>query len=153
MKFVKLSFEWETTLQDFIEFWSAFYNYPKEHLYSERIQKSEFTLDDINKFYEWKNGTPLSLKKKASLKQITDKIHLINELKIDFNIETFMKEFYSISAIWKIYLLHLIAPKTYPIFDQHVCRAFYLLTENKPKEIPITNKAKERLYFGHLVNF
>lgn len=153
MNFPKLSFEWETAVHDFIEFWSAFYNYPKEHLYSERIQKSEFRDDDIEKFFEWKNGTPLSQKKKASLKRISDKIHIINRLKADFDIETFEKEFHSIAAIWKIYLLHLIVPQTYPIFDQHVCRAFYLLTENKLKEIPITNKSKEILYFRHYVGF
>ena len=153
MKFAKLSFEYRITLHDFICFWSSFYHYPREHLYAERIQKDEFTVDDITKLFEWKNGTPLSQKKMTSLKGITDKIHLVNKLKANFNLGTFENEFSSISAIWKIYLLHLIAPMTFPIFDQHVCRAFYFMTENKLKEIPITNKRKEKLYFGHYVDF
>lgn len=153
MEFAKLSFEWGTTLQDFIEFWSAFYKYPKEHLYSERIERQEFTVDDLEKLFEWKNGKPLSQKKKASLKGITDKIHLVNQMKSTFDIETFMAEFNSISAIWKIYLLHLIVPKTYPIFDQHVCRAFYFLTEHKLREIPNKDMEKENLYFGYYVDF
>jgi hypothetical protein len=120
MKLAKLSFEREITLQDFVDFWSAFYDYPKEHLYAERIDKTEFTVDDIHKFYEWKNGTPLSQQKRNSLKNITNKLNIINELKKDFNLDIFRREFNAISAIWKIYLLHLIVPQKYPIFDHVV---------------------------------
>jgi hypothetical protein len=151
MEFAKLSFKWGATHQDFVQFWSAFYNYPKEHLYSERIEKKEFTPEDIEKLFVWKNGTPLSQKKKASLKVITDKIDIVNRLKSALDMETFRREFNGISAIWKIYLLHVIAPNDYPIFDQHVCRAFYFLTERKLKEIPITNSRKESLYFKDYV--
>jgi len=31
------------------------------------------------------------------------------------------------SAIWQIFLLHIIDPTNYPIFDQHVYRAHYYL--------------------------
>lgn len=153
MKFAKLSFEWTTAPQDFIQFWGAFYHYPKEHLYSDRIGKYQFTIDDIENLFEWKNGTPLSQKKKTSLRRITEKIQIVNKLKGNFDLDTFKKEFSSISAIWKIYLLHLVVPNSYPIFDQHVCRAFYFLTEKKIKEIPATNQKKENLYFKSYVAF
>jgi hypothetical protein len=153
MKFAKLSFEWGVSHQDFVNYWSAFYNYPKEDLYTERIGKNEFTTDDIEKLYVWKNGTPLSQKKKVPLKVITDKIGVVNRLKSAFDLELFKREFNGISAIWKIYLLHVIAPNAYPIFDQHVCRAFYFLTEHKLKEIPIKNSEKESFYFKNYVGF
>lgn len=153
MKFPKLSFDREISFVEFVQFWSGFYNYRLEHHYSERISKDKFTGDDITKLFEWKNGGRLSQKKQASLETIINKLAIINELKSNFCLSTFRREFSKLSAIWKIYLLHVIAPQSYPIFDQHVCRAFYFLSENQVKEIPSNNVAKENLYFKEYVKF
>lgn len=152
-KLPKLSFDYAET-QEFVEFWSGFYAYPKEHLYSEKIEKNQFDIDDIEKLYEWKNGRNLSQQKEFSLrKNITDKIDAINQLKSEFNFDHFIREFAEVSAIWKIFLLHMISPQEYPIFDQHVYRAFYFLTNNELREIPYYNKTKEKIYFEQYVDF
>mgnify|MGYP001571700991 CR=1 FL=1 len=51
MKFGKLYFDWETTFEDFIQFWSACYNYKNAHLYSERIEKQKNLQSRILKNY------------------------------------------------------------------------------------------------------
>lgn len=153
MKFAKLSFNWTSSLQDFIQFWGDLYFDRNEKLYFDRIKKDQFTIDDIEKLFEWKNGTPLSQKKKNSLKNITKKIHIINKLKIDFSLNIFNNEFVVISSIWKIYLLHLISPNNYPMLDQHVYRAYYFLTENRREEIPTINQKKEDFYFNRYIPF
>jgi hypothetical protein len=153
MKFAKLIFNREVRFPEFVQFWSGFYNYPLEHLYAERISKSQFTRDDITKLFEWKNGGRLSQKKQNALRGIIEKLDIINKLKSELCLTTFQKEFNHVSAIWKIYLLHLIAPQSYPIFDQHVCRAFYFLKDNQAKEIPSNNVGKEKIYFNEYVKF
>jgi hypothetical protein len=49
--------------------------------------------------------------------------------------------------------LHIIAPQIYPIFDQHVFRAFRFLLSNDVVEIPSTNSKKERTYFQDYLPF
>lgn len=153
MKFYKLSFAGADNFLEFIQFWSSLYNYPKENLYTNRIEKQKFTPEDIEKLFEWKNGSSLSQKKKESLKKIISKIHIINQLKLNFNIDTFLREFNEISAIWKIFLLHITVPQNYPIFDQHVYRAFYFLQNNQVKDIPSINATKEKIYFNEYEKF
>ena len=123
VEFPKFTIEWQRNLQEFIRFWSKFYNYPDEHLYSERITKVQFSISDIEALYLWKNNGRLSQKKEEALhKKIIARLELINELKENFQLEKFLNEFKNVSAIWKIFLLHTIAPYQYPIFDQHVYR-------------------------------
>jgi len=55
--------------------------------------------------------------------------------------------------IWKIFLLHIIDPKRYPIFDQHVYRAYDFLTKNKTIGILSSNKRKEDIYFSEYISF
>ncbi len=155
MKFANLSFNYAVSLQDFVKFWSFFYTNPMEteHLYSERIEKQKFTPEDIEKLFEWKNGTRLSQKKQKSIKTITDNINIVNNLKNTFNTTIFEEKFKNMSAIWKIFLLHIIAPTIYPIFDQHVYRAFYFLTEGIIQEIPEKNSKKEKIYFEQYIPF
>jgi len=153
MKFPKLSVR-EIKFSGFVQFWSSFYNYSKEHLYSDRISKSQFTRDDIENLFVWKNQIRLSRKKEKSLKEkITDKLDIINKLKSKFCLNIFKSNFKKVSAIWKIHLLHIIAPQNYPIFDQHVYRAFCFLKKKELKEIPDSNSIKERVYFGLYVKF
>lgn len=152
-KFPKLSFGDVEPLA-FVEFWSKFYAYPQEQLYSERIEKNELNADDIERLFKWKNGRNLSQKKEASLQgNVIEKLEVINRLKSNFDIDTFKREFQQVSAIWKIFLLHAIAPQKYPIFDQHVYRAYYFLRYNTLKEIPSYNPKKEKIYFEEYVPF
>jgi hypothetical protein len=47
----------------------------------------------------------------------------------------------------------LISPKTYPIFDQHVCRAYYYIEKKTLQEIPNNDHEKEELYFSEYLHF
>jgi hypothetical protein len=156
MRFIKLTPSEPISPLEFVRFWSSCYDYGslKENLYLRAIRKKPMSLQDLEGLFEWKNGGRLSEKKKKGLKKITDKMVLINKLKSKFNFDVFRKEFNFISgAIWKIFLLHVIAPDKYPIFDQHVYRAFCFLTEGSIKEIPKRNADKERFYFEEYLVF
>jgi len=123
-------------------------------LYNRRIDKTQFSENDLAELFKWKNGSTLSQKKQKSLQTIVDKLKIINRLKKEFRVEIFLKEFKIIKGtIWKIFLLHIICPAKYPIFDQHVCRAFYFISQNKKQEIPIRSADVEKLYFEQYAPF
>jgi hypothetical protein len=138
---------------DFIEYWSRFYDYPEEHLYSESIQKDQFDLESIEKLFVWKNNMVLSKRKQASFSRIVSKIGLINELKMNWLENKFNESFGSINAIWQIFLMHIIQPTRFPIFDQHVYRAHCYLLDGLASEIPGNNKKKISYYKTKYVPF
>lgn len=142
------------SLREFVSFWSNFYIYPMEDLYAKRIDKKQFVEEDLIKLFEWKNGTRLSKKKEKALQVIISKIGVINSLKSDFSLSRFLEEFKFVKgAIWKIYLLHVICPNGYPIFDQFVYKAYCFLVKDQKMDIPSNNKQKEDIYFSEYVSF
>jgi hypothetical protein len=153
MGFVKLAFDSEISFEEFVSYWSRFYIYPLDYLYTERIAKKQFTSDDVTKLFIWKNARVFSQRKQLTLDKINSKLGIVNELKRNFSLDTFSEEFVDISAIWKLYLLHIIVPQRFPIFDQHVCRAYNFVVQNEIKEIPSANSSKEGLYFESYVPF
>ncbi|MBU8878520.1 hypothetical protein BGM26_05895 [Bacillus sp. FJAT-29790] len=143
---------------DFTKYWAALYSYKPKHpkgneLYNEHIQKSEFSEEDLYALFTWKNGMTLSKKKKETVKQITEKIHLINSLKgsdqvnVDYDLD-FLSD-----GVWKIFLLHLINPEYYPLFDQHTYRAFQYIQTELILEIPKDNKQWVKLYFDEYLPY
>ena len=146
----------QTNIVQFIEFWSVFYLYneDKESVYIDNINKRIFNGEILLSLYEWKNGSMLSQKKRKSFeKKLLAKIEIINALKGKFNLDKFKKEFNNVSLIWKIFLLHIINPVVYPIFDQHVFRAMKYIKFSKIEEIPFDEKEKEKFYFNEYINF
>lgn len=148
----------ETDLKLFIEFWSKLYYYPKEYLYLNSIYKKHYEVNDIHNLYVWKNGMELSNKKKYSLdSKVKSKIKTINDYKIneDWSIEDFQNEFGDLSAVWKIFLLHIIKPKVYPIYDQHINRTYNYIHKLPYTDISanMSNKDKEYFYFNTYLNF
>lgn len=117
-------------LQQFISFWSKYYDYQNDKLYQDNIDKNIYLNAHIENLYKWKNGMRLSKQKKASLEgKVLIKINVINKLKEEgsVDLEYFFKEFKTVSAVWKIFLLHIIKPKQFPIYDQHIHRAFLFI--------------------------
>lgn len=117
----------KTTLKEFITYWSNFYIYTDEELYNNCIIKTEYTIDDIQSLYVWKNGMKLSYAKRDSLNnKILPKIDYINHLKTtsSWGIDDFNSEFGNVSFVWRIFLLHIIKPSEMPIYDQNVHRAY-----------------------------
>ncbi|WP_461643177.1 hypothetical protein [Labilibaculum euxinus] len=146
-------------LDEFIKFWSKLYSYHLESLYNDRIQKMEYTLDDLQQLFIWKNGMNLSFQKQNSLeKKVLAKLEIINKLKTkqDFELIEFEQNFNNLTAVWKIFLLHIIRPDRYPIYDQHINRAFNFIHRLDYKNISadsITNKSKELFYFNTYLSF
>jgi len=144
----------EVSFPVFVDFWADLYGYKSEHFYDDNIHNPLFTSADITQLYHWKNGSVLSqYKEKALRTKVLLKLDIINKLKSKFCMETFQSEFETMSTIWKIFLLHIIVPEQYPIFDQHVYRAFHYLKENCIQEIPDKDPEKEKIYFESYVPF
>lgn len=153
--FVTLTRNDFASLDSFIDTWSKGYNYPNMKLYSDSIFKRELSYSDLKNLFVWKNGMPLSSKKEKSFEEkISKKLSLINQLKSNWNEEIFYQEFDNLSAVWKIFLLHIITPEQYPIFDQHVFRAFKYITEHvKDAELPLYEVAKLKIYYKNYLPF
>lgn len=146
-------------LLDFIIFWSKQYSFANEDVYRNSISKKEFTHTDIQNLYVWKNGMKLSeLKQKSLDGKIKSKLSIINDFKSNdgIDLEVFNKEFKNLSAVWKIFLLHIIKPTRYPIYDQHIHRTFVFIHNEDWSNISndtITNKDKESFYFDRYLPF
>ncbi|RZS93863.1 hypothetical protein [Aquimarina brevivitae] len=159
MNLIKLDFTTTINLDEFIASWSKLYSYPLEYKYSNSIHKDEFDEDDIKSLFEWKNGMNLSTAKNDSLEnKVLSKINIINDLKTQKNLDlkTFKVEFYNLSAVWKIFLLHVIKPNEYPIYDQHVHRTYLFINDLDWSNISnssISNKNKEAFYFNEYCKF
>lgn len=146
-------------LLDFINFWSKQYSFSNEAVYSNSISKKAFTITDIQNLYVWKNGMKLSeLKQKSLDDKIKSKLSIINEFKSndEIDLKVFSKEFKNLSAVWKIFLLHLLRPNIYPIYDQHIHRTFLFIHNedwNNISNDSISNKDKEMFYFDSYLPF
>ena len=114
------------TLEEFISFWSKLYAYDNAVLYN-KIHHKVLSEKDIKDLYQWKNGMKLSQAKENSLDtKIIKKIKIINSLRAiaKIDLDYFLKEFKEVSVVWKVFLLHIISPSIYPIYDQHIHRAY-----------------------------
>jgi len=147
-----------TNIQDFINFWSKQYAYTSEETYYNAISKKEFTATDIQNLYVWKNGMKLSAPKQKSVDtKIKAKLTIINRFKSnnEIDLDAFKKEFKNIPAVWKIFLLHSIKPNKYPIYDQHIHRAYNYIHNLGYRNISsdMSNKLKEEFYFKTYLPF
>jgi len=158
MKLVTLINTKNENLNDFINSWSKLYSFSNEAIYSKSIIKETLTKTDIQNLYKWKNGMKLSVLKQKSLDtKIKAKLSIINAFKKNdkIDVEAFKKEFKNVSAVWKIFLLHIIKPNKYPIYDQHIHRAFLFIHNEDWSNIQNTmnDKVKEKFYFDRYLPF
>ena len=157
MQLIQINTIKSNDLNSFVDSWSKLYSYNNESIYKNAISKKVFEIDDIQNLFVWKNGMKLSVLKQKSLEtNILNKLEIINYLKNDFNLETFKIEFKKISAVWKIFLLHIIKPNLYPIYDQHIHRTFLFIHSEDYSTISntsINNKQKETFYFERYFPF
>ena len=159
MKLINLVSNEAESLNSFISNWSNLYSYTNENLYNKTISKESFTKEDLQNLYIWKNAMKLSVLKQRSLEtKIIANLPTINNYKKieNIDIQAFKKEFKKVSSVWKIFLLHVIKPNKYPIYDQHIHRAF-LFIQNEDwrniSNISISNNAKEKFYFERYLPF
>jgi len=145
------------SLQEFISFWSKLYAYDNAGLY-DKIHHKVLSEKDIKDLYQWKNGMKLSQAKEKSLNiKILKKINIINSLRAtaEFDLNYFLKEFKEVSVVWKVFLLHIISPTTYPIYDQHIHRAYRFMNKQASDGIKasMNESVKLKFYFEEYYPF
>jgi hypothetical protein len=151
---VALTPNYNPSVDEFIEYWKSQYNYPRMELYNNNIILQQLDLPNLRELYEWKNGMKLSSAKSRSLTKIAAELPLINHYKMKgIDQVEFNKRFDWMSTVWKVYLMHIISPTEYPIFDQHVYRAFCYLQKQVKEDSLGTNKQKETIYYEHYIHF
>ena len=137
------------SLQEFISFWSKSYAYDNAVLYN-KIHHKVLSEKDIKDLYQWKNGMKLSQAKEKSLNtKIISKIDIINSLRVtaEIDLDYFLKEFKEVSVVWKVFLLHIISPSMYPIYDQHIHRAYRFMNNEASDGIKASMNEATKLKF------
>jgi len=145
------------SLQEFISFWSRLYAYDNAVLYN-KIHHKVLSEKDIKDLYQWKNGMKLSQAKEKSLNtKILKKINIINSLRAtaEIDLDYFLKEFKEVSVVWKVFLLHIISPTMYPIYDQHIHRAYRFMNKQASDGIKasMNESVKLKFYFEEYYPF
>jgi hypothetical protein len=134
--------------EEFITFWSVQYDYPFDDLYRKNIELDKFDPETLREFFLWKNGMRLSGNKETAFNNIVQHIDVINDLKQNgFTPDVFEQYFGNTATIWKIFLMHIICPSEYPIFDQHVYRAFRFINSLPNEDLPENKIEKSKKYF------
>lgn len=128
----------------FMEYWSSFYAYEFEPNYLKNISDPFKDLESFHQIFVWKNGMKLSKVKYTSIKKLYKQSKGFKKNNKKFSEIAFEEKFsmHKNPGIWMMFLMHLFQPNKYPLFDQHVYRAYIFLTEGVVKEIPKNNKMK-----------
>lgn len=137
----------------FVRCWSSLYNYSNYEQYKAIVTKTTLLTGDL-RLFEWKNGMNLSSKKELSfLNQVLQHEEVVHELKSEFDYEKFESTFGEMSAVSQIFLLHIIQPSEYPIFDQHVYQAYRFIQNQDEKTLPFTRTAKMSVFYKEYLPF
>lgn len=143
----------------FIKYWKQYYNYnpsKENRYYLEPISKTELTYDDLLLLFEWKNGSILSGPKQKSFDaKVGSIVKEINKLKVEgiSSIDDVRDISPNLSAIWLIFLTHIIDKNSFPIYDMHVFRAHYYLVNQTIQEISSNDARKLQQYEIYLAYF
>lgn len=141
----------------FVREWSAIYDYKDEHKYTNNIKTGLDNDIALMKLFEWKNGTGDKIHD-GKMKRVNDfksKREELKQLKKNFSLEKFEEliEPNKGSVIWKIFLLHIVKPERYPIYDQHVYRSFRFFTKGAIEERPKKDKDYYETYKNEYVDW
>ena len=139
---------------EFVDFWSALYEDPREDLYAKSI-KRPLTPKRVGPLFIWKNGGKLSKPKQRSVEHnFIARLDELHDLPKDTPAETFLARFATGGVIWRIFWLHCWQPDRFPIYDQHVHRAMMLIEDREPDELSAKDdRRKIRLYLDRYLTF
>lgn len=152
MKTCTLVFQ-EATAEEFVNFWSALYDYKNEKKYEENIGK-RLTAEGIRDLFYWKNGGPLSsLKSRSVENNFIDNLSELERIPQTTTGHDFLSKFHSGGAIWRIFWLHCWQPNRFPIYDQHVHRAMIFIVSGTLEEISKDDRRKIQFYFEKYIPF
>lgn len=128
-------------IKDFIDCWEKFYDegrYP-DKIYFDCISKNKWRIGDLDKVFEWKNGSKLSERKLEILQKVYKNLDKINAFR-DKNspTERDFHDFYrniscniiSSGLVWRIFLIHISHPDKYPMIDKFNFIAYEFLKNN-----------------------
>jgi len=143
---------------EFIAYWHKQYDFGNEDAYATVLSKDILTEEDIRLLFLWKNNMgkvekSMSGKKEVFLAKVNSRLEFLNELKRDFDLGRYISFFGDLSAIWGITLLHVTSSGKYPIYDQHVHRAYRYLTTGDSSEISKYRPTIYRDYQDYYVPF
>ena len=139
-----------TNPKEFVEKWSSLYTYGNEEKYHRNIDSVLESKHSFLELFKWKNGTGNNISKSKSItvEGFWSRKDLLIELRNNFSWDLFESEFKPIKThnIWKLFLLHLVKPDYFPIYDQHVYRFYHFHKTGKIEEIPTNHKER---YLGY----
>lgn len=116
--------------ETFVDFWCKQYDYAEPEIYKREITTRPITPEGLRDLFKWKNGMRLSDKKAQALEaKIIAKLPIIQRLAESFDEQLFRDSFGKLMVVWQTFLLHIINPERFPIFDQHVYRAYRCLKD------------------------
>ena len=141
-----------SSMSDFISHWRTLYNYLDDGKYKHNIDLVEFKPTNLIELYHWKNGMTVKGsggKEKSLQEKILNRIVSINQYKksSSIDLDKFNADFADVSAVWRIFLLHTIKPKVYPIYDQHIHRTYNFIHNIEWQSITNTISDKKKLDF------
>lgn len=149
-----------SSLPDFVNYWRVFYHYTGNDRYLANINVKAITPNQIKELFHWKNGMTLEGsggKEKSLQLKIIKRIKTINQYKSakKIDLEKFNEDFSDVTAVWRIFLLHIIQPKVYPMYDQHVHRTYSFLHGEDWSNInnKMSNKSKLDFYYKKYLPF
>ena len=154
-----LQFSECSDIDEFIHIWSKLYYYPSKIDYKGLIGKQELDSKNLKELFKWKNGMNLS---DAKMKSFNKKIIIHfdwlkdNYRSKELDTTVFREKFSSLSTVWKIFLLHIMDHKRFPIYDQHVHRAYCFMkgeTFDRISSSYPSNPKKESFYFETYLAF
>jgi hypothetical protein len=140
------------SIDEFIRHWKTLYSYFDDNRYRQNISNTEFSQTNLEELFHWKNGMTLKGsggKEKSLNEKILNRIALINEYKRlnTLDLEKFNSDFSNLSAVWRIFLLHILKPNQFPIYDQHIHRTYNFIHNLDWKSINNTISDKKKLDF------
>lgn len=99
----------------------------------------------------WKEDTPVGYKIWKNLSEISDSIQTSIPIKFPLNeppIVNILNSMNHFGFIWSIFVLHCFYPRLYPLYDQHVYRAFkYIVTNGTECPKTADNSWNSYLYY------
>lgn len=137
----------------FVAFWTSYYDYKSKERYESNIKRRRLSPRSIQALFEWKNNMKLSRRKQKTVNLIKKNIKTVNELKANFDEPLFKERFGKIALVWRIFLMHIINPRSYPLYDQHIHRAYVFINSGKVSNAKLTTSEKLSFYKDDYIQF
>ncbi len=148
-------------IEAFIEHWSQLYAHSNsfENNYTNHIKPDKPTTHkDLLELFEWLTVAGLGqIRTKAIKEKIYPHLEYINDMKFEetIDLEVFHSKFNNVSAVSRIFLLHIIKPNVYPLYDSNIHIAYNYIHRIDSEKQPYPKREEDRMkfYFRKIVPF